>query len=946
MTAALVVARKELRALFQSPVALIFLGVFQLVTLFVFFSGSRFFARNIADVRPLFSWLPLLLVFLTAAVTMRAWAEERKLGTLEVLLTLPVRTADLVVGKFLASTALVGVALALTLPLPIMVSTLGPLDLGPVVGGYVGALLLGALYVSIGLCVSSRTDNQVVSLMLTLVLGGTLYLVGATPVTDLVAVDTGELLRAIGTGSRFESIERGVLDLRDLVYYGALTAFFLVLNHAFLETGRIDEGSARGRARSTAIWTVTLLAGANAIAAVVWLQPVTAARIDLTEGGEYSVSATTRRILAELEEPLFIDGYFSERTHPKLAPLVPQIRDTLAEYAIAGAGKVEVGFADPSVDEELEQEIAEQYSIRSVPFQVDDRHQMAVVNSFFHVLVRYGDQYEVLSFDDLIEVSATADGFEVKIKNLEYDLTRTIKRVSQDFQTLASVAAQLPEQATLTLYASPGSLPASMAEIVPTIRTVGEQVSTKAGDRLAFREVDPSTDTALQEQLLADYGIRPMRELFGTDVFYLELVLTMGDRIERLQPRGAVTEADLEQAIEAAVKRIVPGQLTTVGIYTEIPEAPPPNPQIPPQFQPPPPRPDYQVLTEVLGANYQVETVALDGEEPSIPPTIDLLVVGKAGNLTDKQLYAIDQYLMKGGRVVAMVGAKKIGVERGALAASPLATSLDQLLAAYGVQVSHDFVLDEQNAPFPRPVQERRGGMTLQRIEMTPYPFFPDVRQDGLDREHPAMAGLVNLTAPWAAALTVSPPEGVESTVLAQTTDQAWTYGGTSLEPPAKEGETARFPLVVALTGTFPSRWKGQPSPYDQGGGGEGDPSGRTIERSLPDARLVVLASADMVSDLMMSLANDPMVGEVHRGNLQLLQNLVDWSVEDTDLLEIRTAGSFARTLAPMDEEARSTLELAQYALAGLLLLAIAWLPRSRRRAQAPLPLPSPVETA
>src|SRR5690606_27606551 len=137
----------------------------------------------LADVRPLFEWLPLLLIFLVSAVTMRMWAEERRAGTLEVLLTLPVRTRDLVLGKFLAGVTLTALALALTLPLPLVVGTLGPLDPGPVIGGYVGALLLGALYVAIGLCVSSRTDNQVVSLMTTLVLGGLAYVVGSDALT-------------------------------------------------------------------------------------------------------------------------------------------------------------------------------------------------------------------------------------------------------------------------------------------------------------------------------------------------------------------------------------------------------------------------------------------------------------------------------------------------------------------------------------------------------------------------------------------------------------------------------------------------------------------------------------------------------------------------------------------------------------------------------------------
>jgi ABC-2 type transport system permease protein len=530
MNAVLIVARKELRSLFQSPVALLFLGVFQLVTLFAFFGVSRFFARNIADIRPLFEWLPVLLVFLVSAVTMRQWAEERKLGTLEVLMTLPVQTRDLVLGKFLAATTLVGIALVMTLPLPLMVSSLGELDWGPVVGGYLGAMLLGALYVSIGLCVSARTDNQVVSLMLTLLIGGALYLVGTDSVTALFGNQWAEALRSIGTGARFESIERGVVDLRDLVYYGGMTAFFLVLNHAFLETDRVDQNSPSGRAKAKAAWGLVALAAGNAIAAVVWLTPVTSARLDLTANGDFSVSHVTQDVLSELHEPMFIDGYFSERTHPLLAPLVPQIRDLLAEYEVAGRGKVTVSISDPNTDEDLEVELAEQYSIRSVPFQVEDRHQQAVVNSFFHILVRYGDQYEVLSFNDLIEFYADAGGADVRLRNLEYDLTRTVKRVSQDFQTLASVMEGLPEPAKLTAYATPSSMPEEFGAILELVKKVGEDVAQKGGDKLTFSVVDPTGDQALQEKLFQDYGLRPLAvDLFATQTFYLDLVLMMGD---------------------------------------------------------------------------------------------------------------------------------------------------------------------------------------------------------------------------------------------------------------------------------------------------------------------------------------------------------------------------------------------------------------------------------
>jgi ABC-2 type transport system permease protein len=180
------VTRKELSTYFRSPMALIFLGAYLVVTLFAFFWVETFFARNIADLRPLFRWIPMLTIFLVAALTMRQWSEEQRSGTLEVLLTLPVHGAALVLGKFLAILALVALALALTLFLPITVEILGPLDWGPVVGGYLAALLMAAAYAAIGLFVSSRTDNQIVSLIVTVFVGGLLYLVGSSAATGLV----------------------------------------------------------------------------------------------------------------------------------------------------------------------------------------------------------------------------------------------------------------------------------------------------------------------------------------------------------------------------------------------------------------------------------------------------------------------------------------------------------------------------------------------------------------------------------------------------------------------------------------------------------------------------------------------------------------------------------------------------------------------------------------
>ncbi len=232
------IAARELRAYFNSPIAYVFLMVFAGAALFTFFNLEAFFSRGRADLRGLFEAIPLLMLLLVPALTMRLWSEEEKQGTLEILLTLPVREHELVAGKFLASWALLAVALTLTLGLPLTVAWLGNLNPGPVAGGYVGALLLGAAYLAVGQFVSATTENQILSFILALVVCLTLYGLGTEAILAFFSDGTAAVLRSLGTGARFESIARGVIDFRDLLYYTSITAFFLALSVTALRSKR------------------------------------------------------------------------------------------------------------------------------------------------------------------------------------------------------------------------------------------------------------------------------------------------------------------------------------------------------------------------------------------------------------------------------------------------------------------------------------------------------------------------------------------------------------------------------------------------------------------------------------------------------------------------------------------------------------------------------------
>jgi len=234
----MIIFRREFRTYFYSPIAYVFSIIFIILnnSLFMF----HFFFFGNADMRNFFSTLPLVLgLIFIPAISMRLWSEENKLGTVELLLTLPMRTEHIVLGKFLASFVFYLIALAGTLIIPIIIQILGSPDWGPIVGGYFGAIFLGAFFLSVGIFISGFFADQIVSLIITSLVCGFLVLIGwqyVPMVIDGWIPGLGEFLyNYVGITRHFNDIERGVIDIKSLVYFLSFTALFLFLNAKALE---------------------------------------------------------------------------------------------------------------------------------------------------------------------------------------------------------------------------------------------------------------------------------------------------------------------------------------------------------------------------------------------------------------------------------------------------------------------------------------------------------------------------------------------------------------------------------------------------------------------------------------------------------------------------------------------------------------------------------------
>ena len=947
----LTITRKELAGYFGSPMALIFVGVFLTSTLFTFFWVDTFFSRGIADVRPLFNWMPILMIFLVASLTMRQWSEEQRSGTMEILLTLPVNSANLVVGKFVAVMALVVVALALTFFLPITVWLLGDLDWGPVFGGYLAAVLLTSAYAAIGLYVSSRTDNQLVALIMTVIVISGFYIIGSRGITDFFGGNVADILRALGSGARFESIERGVIDLRDLLYYVSLTGIFISLNVLQLERAGWSTGDNTlfARVRHTLIVAMIIV---NLILLNIWLFPMRGIRVDLTKGNEYSLSNATRDILSSATEPLLIRGYFSEKTHPMLAPLVPRLRDMLLEYAVSSGGNVNVEIIDPLQDPEKEAEANQTYGIRPTPLQAADRYGASVVNSYFDILIRYGDQHTVLNFQDLIEVEGNRAGqVDVRFRNLEYDLTRSIKKAIYGFQSIESLLASLDESAKLTLFVTPNLLPDGLTGAIDAVRTVADDLESISPGKFDFElvDVEANKNPQYRQTLYDQYGLQGIPvSFFSPDEYYLHMVVEVGDEAELLYPSGDFSEASVRTALEASLKRSSIGFLKVIGLWTppDITEQAGFGQQMPSLKQ-------YNMVSQMLSENYTLRKIELT--EGFVPTDIDLLVVIAPQDMSDVEVYAIDQYLMRGGSLVVSAGNFVMLPDpyTGGLGLKVVQNGLKDMLASYGVDIIDKLILDPQNEPFPVPVMRDIGGVQIREIQAIDYPFFVDIRSNGMNSESPILASLPALTLNWASPIGIEElsDERYDVTVLLESSSESWVSSDTNIQPDKEQYPEFGFPVGsdrkqhitgISVVGEFVSYYADKQSPLEKVDDNTGEIINPDVvgvlESSAPDSRLVVISSAEFLNDTVLELSAS-MSGERYVNSLQFAQNVADWSVEDQDLLSIRSGGMSARPLAPLSERQQVIWETTNYIVAflGLLWLSLAW--RTRQRKEIPMKL-------
>lgn len=405
MKAFLAVFKKEIKAYVDHPLAYILAIVFLVINHFLFFRAAS--VEQVMSLRSMFGLLPWMLLFFVPALTMRSWAEERKEQTLSLLLSYPAPVWVVVAGKFVAAWAFITAILLVTVSIPASLSAAGDFDTGVIAAQYLGAILLSGAMVAVGQWASTLSKNQVVAFVIAIGTLVTFYLISLDAVLLSLPYPLNVIGQQLGMLSHVQSLSRGLIDGRDVLYFLSVMAVFGALSVAWVFKQKTAPRDPLWRRLQSTVAVII------AIAVVVNLfgQSFTV-RFDATAQNIYSLSAATKRILADLDDTVRFTFYRSKKLPTQMELVSRDIQDLLRDYQKFGGRHAELNVKYPDQDEEAAMEAREQ-GVPAIRFNVLSQDEFTVQEGYIGIVVEFLDKQEVIPF-----VQSTDD--------LEYRLSRAI----------------------------------------------------------------------------------------------------------------------------------------------------------------------------------------------------------------------------------------------------------------------------------------------------------------------------------------------------------------------------------------------------------------------------------------------------------------------------------------------------------------------------------------
>lgn len=689
-----------------------------------------------------------------------------------------------------------------------------------------------------------------------------------------------------------------------------------------------------------------ILLFANVIAFNALFNRVRVARMDLTQDKIYTLAPETRELLQEPEEPLEIFFFHTvlDRMHEKLSPLVGPLSDIVREFGAASDGKVIARVVEwESADKATQARATEQFGVKPVPLQMQTTDEETVRNTYFSVVVAYGDQFQRFDQSDLYRIVQSGAGLDIRVElqNVEYLLAKAIYKVIRGFQSIGAALATHSLDATIELYFSPeAELPEFLKKVPGYAAKVSKKLADEAMGRLKVESiVIPDTEEALplKKQAASKYKLRPIQvDFFSEKTIYSYAVVSAGRQyvpVPLITQGEEMTEFEVRESIEGQLKTLIPGFMMMIGVMT--PDAKQ-NPMMAQMGQRQPPE-EYREIVQALEAEFDVRRIDL-GEGRPIPRQITTLLIIKPETFSDKALYEIDQFVMRGGRLVVCADGYSFDLDRAwqsqdPSSVRPVADGFKKFLRHMGADVGDSMILDTKSE-IVRKVKQgtRRGEMEILTLK---DPHFVYVETpDGFDRKHDISARQRFILLPWATTVTAAKavaaaesreaqpglPEGVTAREIAWTSEESSTSTDVA-RAESKEKidyvppkDAARHPVALVLTGVFPSYFTGKPIPGAEKADtpesaatrkAEAD-RGIKLDRSK-DTSIVVIGDSDFVSPIVAGAFG---LSSSLQHNVTFLRNAIDFGGPEAKLMPIRNRENVQRPLLALrgtDETGRQS---------------------------------------
>ena len=513
------VARRELKALFDLPTGYVLLVVFLAINGFLFFRQA--YLTETAALRPMLDALPWIFLFFVPAVTMRALAEDIRGGQIEVVLSQPLSELELLLGKYLGAVLFLWTALALTLLIPLGLSLGADLPWGTIVAQYVGAGLLAAGLAGVGVWASSLTRSQITAFIVGTAVMFLLILVGLDPLLVGLPPALGTIAARIGVLSHFESMGRGVIDLRDVIYFVSLAGGFLALAYGALLGRKLAPASANRRRLQLGVAMLTA-----ALVVVNLLGGYIGGRLDLSPGKAYTLSRATRDIVGRLDDLVTVKLFASRELPTEVALMKRDVDDLLRDLRSAGKGQVRIVERDPSTDDAARRE-AESIGIQPVQFNVIGQAELQVKQGWLGLVIQHGAETETIPFvqssDDLEYrlVSAirqltrekkpvvgllTGQGPGLTFSELESQLAKSYEVRRLD---LTDSTQPAPDVTALVLAGTPDTVPAApLARLRGFLERGGSALVLATGMEVSQRAPTAQPRPVAWNELLQPYGVQ------------------------------------------------------------------------------------------------------------------------------------------------------------------------------------------------------------------------------------------------------------------------------------------------------------------------------------------------------------------------------------------------------------------------------------------------------